>query len=126
MKKLQVHGIQVEYDETKQYRSIGVVGSTHGGEVFDSYHVSPEHGLHFPKNIEIMVLEMEGELYKISQLLKNGSFPGDNGVIQPKAGEIEQYKNTQELYLRILAKVKDKSLRIGQGIERFFGQYKQS
>ncbi len=124
MKKLQVHGIQVEYDETKQYRSIGVVGSTHGGEVIDSYQVIPEHGLHFPKNLEIMVLEMEGELYKISELLKKGSFPGDNGVIQPKAGEIEQYKNTQELYTRILTQVKDNPLMIGMNIEGFLGQYK--
>ena len=111
MPHLGINNQLIHYERDKTYQSIGVVGSTHGGAVYDLLEFNPGNrfGYQQRKRLgESLEYELIDELSLIDQFLRERVFHSGNGVRKLMEEDKPHFENTQLLYEKILSALNGK------------------
>ena len=106
MPHLRINGNTIRYDNKLDYDSIGVVGSGHGGEVWDVYPFNPGHRLGYERRKRdgsFFTIELGEELRLVKDFLRTGFYHGDNGVKHLTEADKPAFERTTKLYHEVLA-----------------------
>ena len=106
MPNLRINGNTIRYETKLPYMSIGVVGSSHGGEVYDTYPLTPNHRLGYQsrrRHKDFFAIELAEELRLTEEFLRTGFYHGDNGVKHLTEADKPAFKRTVKLYHEVLA-----------------------
>lgn len=107
MGALNVKGRKVKFDETDTYKSLGVVGSGHGGEIYGICRFDP--ALRFKPDMlaRTSPFSLEVDLRRTENLLRDGSYNGyGEGVNLLREVDIPYFNNSQRLYAELIAALK--------------------
>ena len=114
MAYLRINGQTIHYDEALPYQSIGVVGSGHGGEVRDTFPLSPRSRFGYQSSLrkrvsqDALIDELSVDSNLIGHFLKTGVFNGDNGVKRLSDEDRPAFERTAKLYREVLSALRGK------------------
>ncbi|MDP3734154.1 MAG: hypothetical protein Q8R37_02910 [Nanoarchaeota archaeon] len=114
MAYLRINSQTIYYDEKLPYQSIGVVGSGHGGAVYDTFHLNPrsyfghQSGNRKRVSQDILRTELTHDLGLVRGFLKTGIFNGDNGTKKLIDEDKPAFERTVKLYHEVLSALRGK------------------
>jgi len=109
MGTIEVKGQAITFNETKKYKSIGVVESRYKKDIYDVYDVQPHirlqsHALNAAPITSRITLEQEVQL--IDEFLRTNVYHGERGTCTLAPEDIPAFQNAKDLYSRVLQALK--------------------
>jgi len=114
MTYLRINGRNIFYDKKLPYLAIGVVGSGHGGEIYDRFQLDPKSCLGYKSanrtqiSEEALKIGLSHDLSLMRKFLSTGVFEGGNGTVELDEEERPAFERSAELYNEVLAALKGK------------------